>query len=119
MCIETYLNSCETDGTYFAEENKFLFLIKGKNDTLGEFEYTVTLQADEDRIGQYSIKMKYEMETDGSKAPVIAEISYGNIVYDGSKPVAAHIDMSMEVNARMIQQGMYVNVRSAQNILLI
>ncbi len=125
---QEFLSGYEGSGTYYAADKKVVFVIKGREKSIGDVTITLTYSKDDKGGEVSSVKTDFVVESGGMTIPTSQEIITRNVEYDGNKPVAAYFELRALASSEFSNQGIsgsvastqisgiYLNIKDADNI---
>ncbi|MDD7594605.1 MAG: hypothetical protein PUJ71_03630, partial [Clostridiales bacterium] len=111
---QEFLSVYEGSGTYYAADKKVVFVIKGREKSIGDVTITLTYSKDDKGGEVSSVKTDFVVESGGMTIPTSQEIITRNVEYDGNKPVAAYFELRAFASSEFSNQGVSGSVASTQ-----
>ena len=111
---QEFLSVYEGSGTYYAADKKVVFVIKGREKSIGDVTITLTYSKDDKGGEVSSVKTDFVVESGGMTIPTSQEIITRNVEYDGNKPVAASFELRAFASSEFSNQGVSGSVESTQ-----
>ena len=109
-----FLAEYSGSGVYTAEDNSVVFIIKGKEKTLGDMTITVSYVQDDKNGYSMSTKMEYTITAEGISIPTSNELIIRDVKYDGNTPVSATVESRvLEQNATIVSEGLTYTVNTS------
>lgn len=99
--LEEFVKNATASGVYSVEENSVTFEISAKDDTTGNIDTIVVYSENTESGINLTMKIDYDIMSEGMTIPMSIEMSYRNVKNDGDKVVSAEFEMKMSMEMVM------------------